>query len=205
MGKGGESSSNSNTTTTNVSGQNGISGDNLGVSMAGVNNSDVSISMTDHGAVAAAAEMADVAFGAAESIGVEALQANSDVSQAAIDAALQSSSNALDANTEVTGMAFDFGSDAMESAAELGAAAVQSANDAAEMVSLAHGENLQYVAGLAGQNAAQQGQALETLKELASQKSDGGQLETSKLMQQAMIAMVVLFVLAMLFVMVRKR
>ncbi|MCG7500039.1 hypothetical protein MHO82_24555 [Vibrio sp. Of7-15] len=50
MGGGGKSSSNTSTTNTNVSGQTGIEGDNLGVAVSGVNG-PVNITATDHGAV----------------------------------------------------------------------------------------------------------------------------------------------------------
>ncbi|HHI5409203.1 chemotaxis protein [Vibrio metoecus] len=49
MGKGGSSSSNA--STTNVSGQIGNQGDNLGAQISGVNNSTIRVTTTDHGAV----------------------------------------------------------------------------------------------------------------------------------------------------------
>lgn len=55
MGGGGSSSSNTSTTNTNVSGQTGIEGDNLGVAVSGVNG-PVNITATDHGAVDSAFE-----------------------------------------------------------------------------------------------------------------------------------------------------
>ncbi|EGA69577.1 methyl-accepting chemotaxis protein [Vibrio sinaloensis DSM 21326] len=48
---GGKSSSKNSTTTTNVSGQNAISGDNLGTAISGVNNSTINVTATDYGAV----------------------------------------------------------------------------------------------------------------------------------------------------------
>lgn len=63
---GGKSKSNSNTTTTttstNTSGSAAVSGDNLGVMISGVNDADINLAITDHGAMAIAGEMAEEAF-----------------------------------------------------------------------------------------------------------------------------------------------
>ncbi|ENM5736881.1 chemotaxis protein [Vibrio mimicus] len=48
---GGKSNSSNATTSTNVSGQNAIDGDNLGTAISGVNNSTLHVTATDHGAV----------------------------------------------------------------------------------------------------------------------------------------------------------
>ncbi|MDO6545578.1 chemotaxis protein, partial [Photobacterium sanguinicancri] len=43
MGKGGSSKSDNTTTSTNTSGQNAIQGDNLGVAISGVNDSNIDV------------------------------------------------------------------------------------------------------------------------------------------------------------------
>ncbi|NOI83326.1 hypothetical protein F0237_21950 [Vibrio tubiashii] len=82
---GGRSSSQSRqstvTTTTNTSGSAAAGRDNYGVMLAGVNDSDINLSMTDHGAMAIAGELAEEAF----DFGSFALQGNTEVSQHAID------------------------------------------------------------------------------------------------------------------------
>ncbi len=111
---GGKSSSKSTsqnvTTTTNNSGSAAAGGDNLGVMLSGVNNSDINLQMTDHGAMAVAGNLAEEAFNfgnnslkvnqnvvsdsldfasdalyGAFNFGEEAINANKDVSQYAID------------------------------------------------------------------------------------------------------------------------
>ncbi|MDF2185460.1 hypothetical protein O1O06_11870 [Grimontia hollisae] len=83
---GGKSSSSNTTHTTNVvtSGQSHVDGDNTGVILSGVNNSRVSLSVTDHGAVSAAlkamSETAADAFG----LGRDAIESNEAVSKLAI-------------------------------------------------------------------------------------------------------------------------
>ncbi|HHQ4186213.1 TPA: chemotaxis protein [Vibrio cholerae] len=54
---GGKSNSSNATTSTNVSGQNAIDGDNLGTAISGVNNSTINVTATDHGAVSKALEL----------------------------------------------------------------------------------------------------------------------------------------------------
>ncbi|PSW06265.1 chemotaxis protein [Photobacterium lipolyticum] len=92
MGKGGKSQSTNNTTSTNVSGQNAIQGDNLGVAISGVNNSTINATMTDHGAIEKAAELGELALSsnvdvskAALGMGEKALTINADVSNNAME------------------------------------------------------------------------------------------------------------------------
>ncbi|MGF1748238.1 chemotaxis protein [Vibrio cionasavignyae] len=59
---GGSSSSKSSSNTTNVSGQNAISGDNLGTAISGVNNSTISVTATDYGAIDKSYEFAGQAL-----------------------------------------------------------------------------------------------------------------------------------------------
>lgn len=66
-----------------------------------------------------------------------------------------------------------------------------------------HSENLQYVAGLAGNQAKQNTDNLETLKELAEMKIDGGQVATSK--QMTIVVSVIAFLLVVAFVMRGKK
>ncbi|WP_456296848.1 chemotaxis protein [Vibrio sp. AK197] len=54
---GGKSSSKNQTTSTNVSGQNAISGDNLGTAISGVNNSTLNVTATDYGSVSKALDL----------------------------------------------------------------------------------------------------------------------------------------------------
>lgn len=60
MGGGGSSKSTSNTT--NVSGQSAIQGDNLGASVSGVNNSTVTVQMSDYGAIDKATQLGELAL-----------------------------------------------------------------------------------------------------------------------------------------------
>ncbi len=152
MGKGGSSKSTSNTT--NVSGQNGIQGDNLGASIAGVNNSTVSVNMTDHGAIEKAGQLAELAMTTAGN----------------------STQAALDSNTKVSTSAMDHVSDF--------------AGDTLKQQAQTNSENLQYMAGLAGNQANQNAKNLETIKELASLNVDGGQLETSSKMSSLTVVIV---------------
>ncbi|RWX54982.1 chemotaxis protein [Photobacterium chitinilyticum] len=167
MGKGGSSSSKNTTTTTNTSGQNAIQGDNLGVAISGVNGSNINVSMTDHGAMARASELGELA-----------LTSNTQVSTAA-----------LKMGKDTVDSAMDFGRDAIRANAEV-------SNNAMEHVSTAHGENLQMLAGLAGNQATQNAENLATIKDLAAMKADGGQVATSK--QMTVMVGLVFFFLAMM-------
>ncbi|ELS8947699.1 chemotaxis protein [Vibrio furnissii] len=71
---GGKSSSSNKTTTTNVSGQNAISGDNLGTAISGVNNSTINVTATDYGAVEGALAFAGDALDDFSSANSENLQ-----------------------------------------------------------------------------------------------------------------------------------
>ncbi|HFQ5296165.1 hypothetical protein [Vibrio vulnificus] len=82
---GGRSSSSNKTNTTNVSGQNAISGDNLGTAISGVNNSTINVTATDYGAIDKAfelggelinqsGEMFDSAIGFAAGVNRDSLQ-----------------------------------------------------------------------------------------------------------------------------------
>ncbi|KMV29076.1 hypothetical protein AB733_20070 [Photobacterium swingsii] len=75
---------NTTTTTHNTSGTAGVSGDNTGVVLSGVSNSSVNVSLTDHGAVTKAGELAELA-----------LTSNAEVSKSALDKTAEVSKNAI--------------------------------------------------------------------------------------------------------------
>lgn len=112
---GGRSSSSSHqrtiTTTTNTSGSAAAGGDNYGMMLSGVNNSDINLSMTDHGAMAVAGDMAEEAF----NFGVQSLQSN----QAIVGNALGTVDNTVDD-------AFAFGTSALEETSEVSQYAIDS-------------------------------------------------------------------------------
>jgi len=87
MGKGGSSSSKTTTSNTNVSGQNAIQGDNLGVSLAGVNNSTVTVTGTDYGALERADKLVQESMDAMKESAAAAVQSNESVSESAINGA----------------------------------------------------------------------------------------------------------------------
>ncbi|MEO9493896.1 MAG: hypothetical protein ABJG42_05225 [Vibrio splendidus] len=100
---GGKSSSKSDaktvTTTTNKSNSQGIGGDNNGFALSGIENSDINLSMTDHGAMAVAGRTAEEAF----KFGTDAL----DFSAGTVDASLGFGESALDANANLSEHAID--------------------------------------------------------------------------------------------------
>lgn len=129
---GGKSSSKSDaktvTTTTNKSNSQGIGGDNNGFALSGIENSDINLSMTDHGAMAVAGEMAEEAFNfgtdtldfaannvndsfrfgenaleGALSFGESALEANAGLSEYTIGANTSLSEHAIDSIKSMAG------------------------------------------------------------------------------------------------------
>ncbi|MGF1702525.1 chemotaxis protein [Photobacterium makurazakiensis] len=179
MGKGGSSKSSNKTTNTNTSGQNAIDGDNLGVAISGVNDSSINVTMTDHGAMERASELSELA-----------LITNADVSMAALEMGESSVNSAMDFGRDAITDAMDFGRDALLANSEVSTLAI-------EEVSQAHGENLQMLAGLAGNQASQNTENLEKISELAAMKVDGGQVATSKQMTIA-VGMVMAFLAVMM-------
>ncbi|TYZ35479.1 chemotaxis protein [Vibrio alginolyticus] len=171
-----KSKSSNTSNTTNVSGQNAISGDNLGVAISGVNNSNINTTMTDHGAVNAAMELGEKAFDEAFAFGGEMLNSNERISLEAMDTTHDIAETAID---EVA----DFAGDSLATYAST------------------NSENLDMLAGLAGNQAAQNSKNLQAMMDLAKFKQDGGQVETSKMM--VMLAIVLVLVLG--YVMVKKR
>ena len=112
---GGKSSSRSDaktvTTTTNKSNSQGIGGDNNGFALSGIENSDINLSMTDHGAMAVAGRTAEEAF----KFGTDALDFSADT----VDASLGFGEKALDG-------VFSFGESALDANANLSEHAIDS-------------------------------------------------------------------------------
>ncbi|HHF2873516.1 TPA: chemotaxis protein [Vibrio diabolicus] len=167
-----KSKSSNTSNTTNVSGQNAISGDNLGVAISGINNSTINTTMTDHGAVNAAMELGEQAF----EFGGEMLNSNERISLEAMDTTHDIAETAID---EVA----DFAGDSLATYAST------------------NSENLDMLAGLAGNQAAQNSKNLQAMMDLAKFKQDGGQVETSKMM----VVLAIVLVLVLGYVMVKKR
>lgn len=110
-GGGGKSSSKTSNNTTNVSGQNAIQGDNLGVTVSGINNSHLNLTTTDHGAVNGALEYGKTLTQRANSMFSESLdslessyesmnEVTENVTREAIQGAQKSLDNSLDFASE---------------------------------------------------------------------------------------------------------
>jgi len=85
MGKGGHSESKTQNTNTNINGTNAVQGDNLGVLISGVQGSVGNITLTDQGAIKAAANTAQAA-----------IKSNTDVAKSAFGFGEESFKSALD-------------------------------------------------------------------------------------------------------------
>ncbi|WP_258188191.1 hypothetical protein [Vibrio splendidus] len=112
---GGRSSSKSRqsntTTTTNTSSSAAVGGDNTGVMLSGVSDSDINLTMTDHGAMAIAGRTAEEAF----DLGTQALRVN----QSVVGDSLRVVDNTVDE-------AFGFGSSVLEEQSEVSQHAIDS-------------------------------------------------------------------------------
>ncbi|MDC5855947.1 hypothetical protein [Vibrio europaeus] len=112
---GGRSSSQSRqstvTTTTNTSGSAAAGRDNYGIMVAGVNDSDINLTMTDHGAMAIAGNLAEEAL----DFGQQTLRSNETIVTGSLDAV----SNTVDE-------AFNFGTSALEETSEVSQYAIDS-------------------------------------------------------------------------------
>ena len=93
---GGSSSSKSSSNTTNVSGQNAISGDNLGTAISGVNNSTISVTATDYGAIDKSYEFAGQALDETMGFAGQALDNTMDFAGQALGESMGFAENALD-------------------------------------------------------------------------------------------------------------
>lgn len=144
-----KSNSSSDTTTTNNSGQNVIQGDNLGVSLSGINGNVGDITTTDHGAV-------NKSFEFAEATAELAMTANADVTGRALD----SVDGAVD-------KAFAFGERSLESVDAIASTSIKQLGDK-------HSENLQMMAGLSGSQGQQNSENIKAMLQLAKMKTDGG-------------------------------
>ncbi|STO57458.1 chemotaxis protein [Grimontia hollisae] len=144
-----KSNSSSDTTTTNNSGQNVIQGDNLGVSLSGINGNVGDITTTDHGAV-------EKSFEFAEATAELAMTANADVTGRALD----SVDGAVD-------KAFAFGERSLESVDAIASTSIKQLGDK-------HSENLQMMAGLSGSQGQQNSENIKAMLQLAKMKTDGG-------------------------------
>ncbi|AJR08669.1 chemotaxis protein [Photobacterium gaetbulicola] len=171
----GRSKSSKSSNTTNVSGTAAASGDNNGVMLSGVNDSSISVNMTDHGAMQIASELGELAIASNVEVTTGALESNTEVSKAALNMGAHSLSEALDFGRDSLEGALMFGNEAMHLNAEV-------SNNAIDTVSQSHHENLQMIAGLAGSQAAQNTENLAALKGLAEMNADGGQVATSRQM-----------------------
>ena len=112
---GGRSSSQSRqstvTTTTNTSGSAAAGRDNYGIMVAGVNDSDINLTMTDHGAMAIAGNLAEEAL----DFGQQTLRSNETI----VTGSLDTVNNTVDE-------AFDFGTSALEETSEVSQYAIDS-------------------------------------------------------------------------------
>ncbi|MEZ8267768.1 hypothetical protein AB6C99_13790 [Vibrio cyclitrophicus] len=119
---GGRSSSRSRqsntTTTTNTSSSAAVGGDNTGVMMSGVSDSDINLTMTDHGAMAIAGRTAEEAF----DFGTQALRVNESV----VGDSLNMVDNSLRVVDNTVDEAFGFGASALEEQSEVSQYAIDS-------------------------------------------------------------------------------
>lgn len=99
---GGDSTSSSTTVnqTTQVSGSNGVNGDNYGAQISGVNNSNITVTATDFGAVGGAFDFAteaiETAFKSNENITSNAVDAVIQTNDSLKDMAMQTAANSKD-------------------------------------------------------------------------------------------------------------
>ncbi|MEZ9063858.1 MULTISPECIES: hypothetical protein [unclassified Vibrio] len=129
---GGRSSSKSDaktvTTTTNKSNSQVIGGDNNGFALSGIENSDINLSMTDHGAMAVAGKTAEEAF----NFGTDALDFASDTVDTSFSFGENALDSALDANENALNGAFGFGERALDANANLSEYAIGANSDLSE-------------------------------------------------------------------------
>lgn len=160
---GGKSSSSNQTQTTNVSGQNAISGDNLGMAISGINNSTLNVTATDYGSV----------------------------------------NKALDLGGELVEQTGRMFNDALKYAGGVNKGSLDFAENALEDMSSSNSENLQMLAGLAGNQAAQNTQSLSAMMDLAKFKQDNGASENKQ--QQIILMVIIAVVLGAVAIMAMKR
>ncbi|WP_337969032.1 hypothetical protein [Vibrio pectenicida] len=122
MGGGGSSSSKNTTQTTNTNGTSAVSGDNLGVMISGVNGNIGSVTMTDHGAMKAAENMAKAAMAS----NTEAMKQAGNLS-----------SEAIKSNERVIDKSFDFGEKSLNAVSKTNSEAI----DAMKVLAAQSSEN----------------------------------------------------------------
>jgi hypothetical protein len=208
---GGKSSSSSSSNTTNVTGQNAIDGDNLGTAISGVNNSTVNVTATDHGAVAKAFELGEKSFEFGESsldmvenaVGETLGFADSTVKESlgfaenAMDSSMGLANNSLrfadNALDESLGFADGIFDDALGAVSDSNERTLMFAENALDEYSATNSENLQMVAGLAGNQAEQNTKNISAMMELAKFNKDGGQSQLNK--QQLILVGIIIVVM----------
>lgn len=116
----------------------------------------------------------------------------------AVDAAFEFGGELVDSNERVTMQAMDTTQGIAETAID---EVADFAGDSLNTFASTNSENLNMLAGLAGNQAAQNSKNLESMMDLAKFKQDGGQTENSKMM----VILVVALMLILGVVMVKKR
>lgn len=213
---GGRSKSSNTTTSNNNSGQNAISGDNLGTAISGVTGSTINIEATDHGAVEGALELggelleqngkvvkdslnfADRTVGDSLKFGRESLK----VSETALKEGVRFGETALEEGFRFGDTALKESLDTVNSTVNSSLKLVENnardslkfANATLEEYSEANSENLQLMAGLSGSQAKQNADSLNKIMELAKFNKDGGQNQGFK--YQVVLLGVVIVVMA---------
>lgn len=190
---GGKSSSSSSSNTTNVTGQNAIDGDNLGTAISGVNNSTVNVTATDHGAVAKAFELGEKSFEFGESsldMVENAVGETLGFADSTVKESLGFAENALDESLGFADGVFD---DALGAVSDSNERTLMFAENALDEYSATNSENLQMVAGLAGNQAEQNTKNISAMMELAKFNKDGGQSQLNK--QQLILVGIIIVVM----------
>lgn len=180
---GARSSSSNQTTSNNNSGQNAISGDNLGTAISGVSGSTINVEATDHGAVNAALEL-----------GGELLDTNGQVVKDSLNAA----NDAFRESTRLSEKALKESLGSVNTSLRMvennSRDSLTFAGRALEEYGETNSENLQVMAGLSGSQAKQNADSLNKIMELAKFNKDGGQNESFK--YQIILLGVVIVVMA---------
>ncbi|EJG1072857.1 chemotaxis protein [Vibrio parahaemolyticus] len=116
----------------------------------------------------------------------------------AVTAAIELGGEMLNSNERISLEAMDTTHDIAETAID---EVVDFAGSSLATYASTNSENLDMLAGLAGNQAAQNSKNLEAMMDLAKFKQDGGQVETSKMM----VVLAIVLVLVLGYVMVKKR
>ncbi|CAM2984527.1 hypothetical protein [Vibrio neptunius] len=164
---GGRSSSQSRqsnvTTTTNTSGSAAAGRDNYGVMLAGVNDSDINLTMTDHGAMSIAGNLAEEAL----DFGQQTLKSNETVVTGALDSVNHTVDEAFTFGTSAMDEAFTFGSSTVDEAFSFGSTALE---ENAEVSQYA----IDSIKSMAGQQTETTKAALAMASDAKSREQTGG-------------------------------